>query len=158
MSSLVSAKGPSVIDGLRCARKLTRLPNLLGLSPSAALRMPAFTISSLKRIPRSMSSLLGITPASLFALAFKITRTRIVFLLEWVPKIIRFDEWTIGPHKDRHQAENPCRKLFSQSGNAPGQASSLPSVQTVPIPGRSRTPCKERRQTGEAPRVPLIIE
>src|SRR5579862_7389203 len=45
-SSLVSAKGPSVMVGLPVV-KVTRLPEELGLSPSPASMMPALTSSSL---------------------------------------------------------------------------------------------------------------
>src|SRR6185369_2464859 len=44
-SSLVSAKGPSVTDRF-VPLKCTRFPNLLGLSPSPASMIPAFTSSS----------------------------------------------------------------------------------------------------------------
>jgi membrane-bound lytic murein transglycosylase B len=79
-SSLVSANGPSMVVFLPPENR-TRLPSLLGWSPSPASMMPAFTSSSLN-LPMSASSFsLGITPASEFFVALTITMTRIVVLL-----------------------------------------------------------------------------
>src|SRR6187402_1890903 len=80
---------------------VTRLPNLLGLSPSALFRIPAFIISSLKRMVASMSCCFGITPASLFAVAFKMTMTRMSFSLYGYRSVVRLADWPIGANKDR---------------------------------------------------------
>ena len=63
MSSFVSANGPSTTV-LFPPEKRTRLPLLLGWSPSPASMTPALTSSSLN-LPMSAEKLsLGITPAS----------------------------------------------------------------------------------------------
>src|SRR5262245_57081021 len=78
--SLVLAKGPSVTAFVPPENR-TRLPLLLGCSPSPASMTPAFTSSSLK-FPISRSSFsLGITPASEFFVALMSTITRIVHSL-----------------------------------------------------------------------------
>src|SRR6185437_3269428 len=75
-SSLVSANGPSIT--VRFApENFTRAPLELGCSPSAASSTPAFTSSSLYLPIAASSSWLGITPASLSALALTITMNRI---------------------------------------------------------------------------------
>src|SRR6185312_1945300 len=76
-SSLVSANGPSIT--VRFApENFTRAPLELGCSPSAASSTPAFTSSSLYLPIAASRSWLGITPASLSALALTITMNRIV--------------------------------------------------------------------------------
>src|SRR5882672_2099772 len=77
MSSLVSAKGPSIRVRLS-PEKRTRLPFELGWSPSPASITPAFTSSSLN-FPISASSFcFGMTPASESFVALTITMHRIV--------------------------------------------------------------------------------
>ena len=66
-----------------------RLPFTLGCRPSPACMMPAFTSSSLN-LPMSESSFsLGMTPASLFFVAFTITMTFMSYSLysvaAWAP-------------------------------------------------------------------------
>src|SRR6202789_625743 len=80
MSSLVSAKGPSMTVRLGPENR-TRLPWAVGRSPSAARSTPALTRSSLNcPMARNISSLGG-TPASLSTVALTITRTFIGILL-----------------------------------------------------------------------------
>jgi hypothetical protein len=78
---LVSAKGPSVTDRF-VPLKCTRFPNLLGLRPSAASMIPAFTSSSLyfpmaSKISAAPSTSNGLSAASASFVAFTITMTRI---------------------------------------------------------------------------------
>src|ERR671926_16040 len=77
MSSLVSAKGPS-ITVFWSAENRTRFPLELGCSPSAASSTPALASSSLYLPISARICLLGIAPASLSSLAFTSTITRIV--------------------------------------------------------------------------------
>src|ERR1700721_428984 len=76
MSSLVSAKGPSVTVGL-AAVKVMRLPLELGWRPSPASITPALTSSSLNLPMLVRSSVLGRMPASESLLALTITMQRI---------------------------------------------------------------------------------
>src|SRR5580692_7566894 len=76
-SSLVSAKGPSVIVGLAPV-KVMRLPLELGWRPSPASITPALTSSSLNLPMLVRSSVLGRTPASDSLLALTNTMQRIV--------------------------------------------------------------------------------
>ena len=83
MSSLVSAKGPSItVFGPPPPVKRTRLPALLGLRPSPDCMMPALTSCSLKAVMSASSFSLGMIPASEFFVALTITMTRIVVLLQ----------------------------------------------------------------------------
>src|SRR5262245_15977295 len=74
ISSLVSAKGPSITRGgllVNC----TRLPLEEGCRPSPASMMPALTSSSLKLPIAAKSSVEGMTPASVSLVAFTNTNT-----------------------------------------------------------------------------------
>src|SRR5258708_35833233 len=76
----VTGNGPWLTLG-SLPEYLIRAPFEVGWRPSPASMTPAFTISSLN-LPIAVSSpVLGMTPASLFALAFTITMNRIVTLL-----------------------------------------------------------------------------
>ena len=75
-SSPVAAKGPSRTVRLSPSKAI-RLPFDDGCRPSPVSMMPAFVRSSLKRPIASISSIEGILPASLSAVAFTNTITRI---------------------------------------------------------------------------------
>src|ERR1700730_17082888 len=92
MSSLVSAKGPSVTVRC-CPENLTRLPFELACKPFASSRTPALTNSSLNFPMEVRISVLGMTPASESLLALTNTITRIVILLlTWI--------WNQGTGRD----------------------------------------------------------
>src|SRR5258708_32897268 len=76
----VTGNGPWLTLG-SLPEYLIRAPFEVGCRPSPASMTPAFTISSLNLPIAVSSSALGITPASLFALAFTITMNRVVTLL-----------------------------------------------------------------------------
>src|ERR1700686_4438628 len=71
MSSLVSAKGPSMTEVLPPENR-TRAPLALDWSPERSTRTPAFISSSLYLAIAARSSSLGILPASLSLLAWTI--------------------------------------------------------------------------------------
>src|SRR5205823_6599961 len=77
MSSLVSAKGPSMTVRL-LPEKRTRAPLLLGCRPSPASMMPALTSSSLNLPIAASNSWLGILPASESLLAFTMIMNRML--------------------------------------------------------------------------------
>src|ERR1700730_17158536 len=79
MSSLVSAKGPSITVRC-CPENLTRLPFLLACKPFASSNTPALTNSSLNFPMEVRSSVLGMIPASESLFALTNTITRIVIL------------------------------------------------------------------------------
>src|SRR5260370_19732376 len=84
-SSLVSAKGPSMMVGLAPV-KVMRLPLELGWRPSPASITPALTSSSLNLPMLARSLVLGRTPASESLLALTNTMQRIVvspFIFGW---------------------------------------------------------------------------
>src|SRR6266436_10450205 len=75
----VTGNGPWLTLG-SLPEYLIRAPFEVGCRPSPASMTPALTISSLNLPIAVSSSVLGITPASLFLSAFTITMNRIVTL------------------------------------------------------------------------------
>src|SRR5262249_900838 len=104
--SLVSANGPSLTVRL-FPENLTRLPYLLGFSPSPASMMPALTSSSLK-VPISLSifSSPGVSSVSDSFVALTITITRIGLPFRFA--VPRLTHTSIGAPRDRQSLPEIC--------------------------------------------------
>src|SRR5262249_60396412 len=141
--SLVSANGPSLTVRL-FPENLTRLPYLLGFSPSPASMMPALTSSSLK-VPISLSifSSPGLISASDSFVALTITITRIGLPFRFaVPRLThssngmprdRRSHAEARPNRDRRRnADVPAgRRLGSHT------LACAPATAGSPKPGRA---------------------